>query len=148
MGALGSVLWLGFKRRALTRKTLIQESLVLILLQITFIHTSVLTSFGVYFIFWHSVLSLRDQIRALQTLSPKPALNQQRVHPWLKDYASTAFPYWIISVIGVLTLWKASTAGLISIPISSLVFGGALLLTPPHLFTIGSLHNQLQRRRP
>jgi len=143
LAAIGSLLWLYFKRKAFSQGVLTQELISLVLLQMTFVYTSVLTSFGVYFILWHSTISLQDQVQALNQLNANMESTRLKPYHWLKTYVRAAFPYWSLSVMGAIGIWKADSAGLIPVPITALVFGGAILLTTPHLFTIRALHNRL-----
>ena len=72
-------------------KTLIIDVLLQsALLMLLFWTTNLIVSFGTYFIIWHSWPSLQDQTR---TLYNKP----NAYFEYLKD----AFPYWIISILGL-----------------------------------------------
>jgi Brp/Blh family beta-carotene 15,15'-monooxygenase len=65
------------------------------LLSLIFRASSLIWGFAIYFIFWHSIPSLFDQIVFLYgDARPKKI--------WM--YAKKAFPYWLVSVIGILLL--------------------------------------------
>jgi Brp/Blh family beta-carotene 15,15'-monooxygenase len=73
----------------------LKELFFLGLLSLIFRASSLIWGFAIYFIFWHSIPSLFDQIVFLYgDARPKKI--------WM--YAKKAFPYWLVSVIGILLL--------------------------------------------
>lgn len=71
------------------------ELFYLLLFAIVFFTTSLLWAFALYFILWHSIPSLADQIQYLYKEVSKKTILQ---------YIRTSFIYWFISVIGFVIL--------------------------------------------
>ncbi len=75
---------------------IVKELFYLIVFTIIFSSSGLIWSFALYFILWHSIPSMQDQIRFLYgTLNFKN----------LKIYFFNAFPYWIISLVGIAILY-------------------------------------------
>jgi beta-carotene 15,15'-dioxygenase len=74
------------------RSFLVEQILFLIVLTIIFKVSSLIWGFAIYFIFWHSLPSLNDQI---EFIYGKYSLKN------LWKYIKTAFPYWAVSILGV-----------------------------------------------
>lgn len=73
----------------------IVELFYLLLFSIVFFTTSLLWAFALYFILWHSIPSLADQIQYLyKEISKKTII----------EYLSSSFIYWLISVVGFVIL--------------------------------------------
>ena len=70
----------------------VKESLALVFLCILFANTSLLLSFSAYFVFWHSIPSINDQILYL---------NDEMSTTSLKKYFKSSFIYWIMSLLGL-----------------------------------------------
>lgn len=113
-------------------KTLIMDVLLQsTLLVLLFWTTNLIVSFGTYFIIWHSWPSLQDQI---QTLYNKP----NAYFAYLKD----AFPYWIISILGLsLLLVYNEQIGLNPL---ALFFAFLAAITFPHVLVIFGLHQKFK----
>lgn len=77
------------------RKGLLAELMVLLLLFFLFHATNLLFAFAVYFIFWHSWPSMQDQMRFLYPHASNAL--------WL--YLKSSFPYWLLSVIGLVLIY-------------------------------------------
>lgn len=77
------------------RVSLIKELFYLIVFFIVFNTASLLWSFAIYFVLWHSIPSLIDQINYLYGSFSKTTIIQ---------YIKYSFPYWLISIIGLATL--------------------------------------------
>lgn len=73
----------------------LKELFFLGLLSLIFRASSLMWGFAIYFIFWHSIPSLFDQIVFLYG-------NARREKIWM--YSKQAFPYWLVSVIGILLM--------------------------------------------
>jgi len=123
------LIWLHRAHAVFSKAALARELLILAVLHWTFLSTSLLISFGAYFIIWHSPISLRDQILGIQTYEPDPGFK-------ILDYIRRAWPYWLASIIGLLTLMLAAHKQLIPGTLVSWIFAGAMILTPPHLITL------------
>ena len=73
------------------RKLIFVELMILILIGYLFSEASLLLGFGVYFVIWHSIPSIQDQ---LNYLYPN---KKQRV----KRYLLSSSPYWFMSLLGL-----------------------------------------------
>jgi Brp/Blh family beta-carotene 15,15'-monooxygenase len=130
--ALTSLFYLRFRKdQGISNRLFFREMVSLFVLQWVFRRTSVLISFGAYFVVWHSLSSLVDQIHCLEGALGKRVL----------AYVRYAFPNWLISagLVSVLILTELSPSFQFSK--LTLIFGAAILLTPPHLLVIHSLHS-------
>lgn len=101
----------------------------IIVFYIVFNSASLLWAFTIYFILWHSLPSIVDQIQYLY--GETNAKN-------MKKYFISSFPYWIISVIGmglILFLFRESLS-------ASLAFFFSFLaaITFPHVLVISKLN--------
>ncbi|MEO0505165.1 MAG: Brp/Blh family beta-carotene 15,15'-dioxygenase [Bacteroidota bacterium] len=70
----------------------VEELFILLLLFIIFNVTSLIWSFSIYFILWHSIPSLRDQLVFLYGHSSKKTFIR---------YLKTSLPYWLVSIAGL-----------------------------------------------
>ncbi len=97
---------------------------------VVFSTASLLWSFAIYFVLWHSIPSLADQINFLYG-----SLSQKNV----KKYVTSSFPYWIISIIGLCLLLYLFNDDLES----SLAFFFSFLaaITFPHVLVIDRINN-------
>ena len=78
------------------KKTVIQELLFLLVFAIIFKTSTLIWGFTIYFILWHSIPSMIDQISFLYgSVTFKN----------FKKYFKSAFFYWIISLAGILLLY-------------------------------------------
>ena len=73
------------------RKFLWIETVLLIFLGFFFSKASLLLSFSVYFVFWHSIPSILDQLNFLYEKD-----NSGKI-----KYLLSSMPYWIISIVGL-----------------------------------------------
>lgn len=101
----------------------------ILVLYIVFNTASLLLAFAIYFILWHSLPSMIDQIKYLHG-----NVNAKTV----KGYIFSSFPYWLISVLGMgmlLFLFKDSLN-------TSLAFFFSFLaaITFPHVLVINRLY--------
>ncbi|MBC7524719.1 MAG: Brp/Blh family beta-carotene 15,15'-dioxygenase [Flavobacterium sp.] len=78
------------------RENSIEEILYLLVFSILFKVGSLIWGFALYFILWHSIPSLRDQVKFLYG---NYSFNN------FKMYFKSAFVYWIISLLGILILY-------------------------------------------
>ncbi len=73
------------------RKRLLIETSLIIFLGFFFSKASLLLSFSVYFVFWHSIPSILDQLNFLYDGD-----NSRKMR-----YLFSSLPYWIISILGL-----------------------------------------------
>ncbi len=107
----------------------VKELFFIGVLFIVFNSATLLLAFAIYFILWHSVPSMIDQIKYLYgTVSTTT----------IKKYMISSFPYWLISVIGMgilLLLFRDNLN-------TSLAFFFSFLaaITFPHVLVINRLY--------
>jgi Brp/Blh family beta-carotene 15,15'-monooxygenase len=106
------------------RKNIIEQLFYLLVLAIVFKASSLIWGFAIYFIFWHSIPSLNDQITFLYGEST-----------WanFKKYFKTAFVYWFISLIGIFGLYYIAKDMLV---FDALFFAFLASITFPHCIVI------------
>ncbi|WP_291115763.1 Brp/Blh family beta-carotene 15,15'-dioxygenase [Flavobacterium sp. UBA6135] len=90
---LGVVKFISLKK---LQKLMLQELLFLLVFAIIFKTSSLIWGFTLYFIFWHSIPSMKDQIDFLYG-----SFSFEN----FKAYLKSAFVYWIISLAGIFTLY-------------------------------------------
>ncbi|NNJ89323.1 MAG: beta-carotene 15,15'-dioxygenase, Brp/Blh family [Eudoraea sp.] len=93
-GFIGIYLWWAYKKQL--KINIIKELFFLIVFFIVFKSASLLWAFSIYFVIWHSIPSLRDQIQYLYG-----AVNKVNFLQYLK----TSFLYWMISMVGLAVLY-------------------------------------------
>ena len=106
------------------------QFLALIALVLLFTQTSLLWSFSVYFVLWHSIPSLKEQADVLYPNDAKP----------IYKYFKLALPYWILSLVGfgvALMIFRENSASLLS-----LFFGFLAAITIPHVGVIFWMHQK------
>lgn len=72
------------------------ELLYLAVFAIIFKISSLIWGFAIYFIFWHSLPSLYDQIHFIYNKVDKKGA---------REYLKMALPFWLISVVGIVVLY-------------------------------------------
>lgn len=100
------------------------ELLYLAVFAIIFEISSLIWGFAIYFIFWHSLPSLFDQIHFLYKKVDKKGV---------RDYLKMALPFWLISVFGIVVLYYVFKDLEI---FYALFFSFLAAVTFPHSFTI------------
>ena len=106
------------------KKNIIEELLYLVVFSILFKVGSLIWGFALYFIFWHSIPSLRDQIKFLYG---KYSFDN------FKLYLRSAFIYWIISIVGIFLLYMLLKDETI---FNALFFSFLAAITFPHAWVI------------
>lgn len=106
------------------RKNSFEQLFYLLVLAIVFKASSLIWGFTIYFIFWHSIPSLNDQITFLYGSST-----------WsnFKKYFKTAFFYWFISLVGIFGLYYIAKDMLV---FDALFFAFLASITFPHCIVI------------
>lgn len=113
-----------FKTSPIFQKSIAKELLYLILFTIIFKIGSLIWGFAIYFIFWHSIPSLFEQIKFLHG-----AVSTSN----LKVYLKAAFIYWLISIIGIIALYFILKDYKI---FDSIFFSFLAAITFPHVLVI------------
>jgi len=110
------------------------ETVLLAFLGFFFSRVSLVLGFGVYFVIWHSLPSMQDQLTFLYPKDP------QRNWKYLKSSA----PYWIISLIGLAGVYFFFDVQ--SVAFLPLFFSFLAAITFPHTVVMGWL--KLSKEKP
>lgn len=111
------------------QKNLVIELVYLVVFAIIFKVGSLIWAFTIYFIFWHSIPSLFNQIKFLYGKVTVPNF---------KSYIKSAFAYWLISIIGIFLLYFLLKGYKI---FDSIFFSFLAAITFPHVFVIERMFN-------
>jgi Brp/Blh family beta-carotene 15,15'-monooxygenase len=106
------------------KKHIIEQLFYLVLLCVIFKSSSLIWGFTIYFIFWHSIPSLNDQITFLY--------GKYSFHNF-KQYFKTAFLYWLVSLVGITLLYYVAKDLVV---FDALFFSFLASITFPHAFVI------------
>jgi len=93
---LSAILVYALYTKRLNLSSILKELFSIVVLSIIFNSSSLIWGFSIYFILWHSVPSLLDQISFIYG-----DLKKENVLKYIKN----AFPYWLISIIGMTLLF-------------------------------------------
>ena len=104
-----------------------EELILLLLLFIIFSFASLIAGFAIYFIIWHSIPSLRDQIVELHS-----DFNKNTILLYLKNSAL----YWLISIVSLFVLYYVVNDDKLFI---SLFFSFFSAITFPHVLVMFNL---------
>ncbi len=118
------------------KKNMVAELLYLVVFSILFKVGSLIWGFALYFIFWHSIPSLRDQI---QFLYGKYSFDN------FKLYLRSAYLYWIISIAGIFILYTFLKEERI---FNALFFSFLAAITFPHAWVILKMFNRSKEANP
>ena len=106
------------------QKRLGLEIFYLLVFTIIFLSSTLIWSFAIYFILWHSLPSMVDQTKFLFNKANKDSF---------KQYFKSAFLYWIVSLIGIAFLYFIFKDEKI---FNALFFSFLAVITFPHVFVI------------
>lgn len=106
------------------RKTFLNEMLYLLIFGLIFKMSSLIWGFTIYFILWHSIPSLNDQIKFLYG---NYSFNN------FKLYFKSAYIYWIVSLLGISILYYFLNEKKI---FDAIFFSFLAAITFPHAFVI------------
>jgi len=110
-------------------KLFLKELMYLLLLFLVFKTSSLILGFAIYFILWHSIPSIIHQIEFISG-----DLNKKSILLYVKK----AMIYWIISIVGLLTLYQI----LPGIELfSTVVFVILFAVTAPHTWVMHEMKN-------
>ncbi|MDA9849836.1 Brp/Blh family beta-carotene 15,15'-dioxygenase [Flavobacteriaceae bacterium] len=104
-----------------------EEIILIILLSVIFNTASLIAGFAIYFIIWHSIPSLRDQIIELHS-----EFNKKTLVLYLKNSAL----YWLISIVSLFILYYIVNDDILFI---SLFFSFLSAITFPHVLVMFNL---------
>jgi Brp/Blh family beta-carotene 15,15'-monooxygenase len=106
------------------------ELVLLIIMLLVFSNASLIAGFAIYFILWHSIPSLKDQIVVLHK-----EFNKQNVLLYLKN----SFLYWLISITSLFGLYYFLDNDKLFI---SMFFSFLAAITFPHVIVMFNLFNK------
>ena len=123
-GFISCVLIIEFLSKRLAIEVILKELFTLAVLAIIFSSSSLIWGFSIYFILWHSIPSLIEQISYIYgDVKTTSALS----------YGKAALPYWIISLIGMVILYAIFSG---EKQFYSLFFAFIAAVTFPHAFVM------------
>ncbi len=93
-GFIGIYFWWLFKKQI--QVNIVKELFFLLVFFIVFKTASLLWAFSIYFVVWHSIPSLKDQIQYLYGAVTKASF---------MEYLKTSFLYWLVSMAGLAVLY-------------------------------------------
>jgi Brp/Blh family beta-carotene 15,15'-monooxygenase len=110
-------------------KIFLKEFFYLVLLYLVFKTSSLILGFAIYFILWHSIPSIVHQVEFISG-----NLNEKSILLYVKK----AMIYWVISIVGLLTLYKI-------VPeielFAAVVFVILFAVTAPHTWVMHKMKN-------
>lgn len=120
-----------FKKKDSLALNYFEEFAYLMLFYVIFMNATLFWSFAIYFIVWHSIPSLSDQIKSLYDKVSFGTMIR---------YLKESYIYWIISVIGIVLLTVFTKDDL---PLFNQLFFGLLAaITLPHVLILGNMPKQ------
>ncbi|MDG1394844.1 MAG: Brp/Blh family beta-carotene 15,15'-dioxygenase [Flavobacteriaceae bacterium] len=93
---IGLVLITEFLTKRIAMEAILKELFTLVVLAMIFSSSSLIWGFAIYFILWHSIPSLLEQIKFIYGDVKTVSANK---------YCKAALPYWIISLVGMVILY-------------------------------------------
>lgn len=115
------------------KKTILREVFYLVLFAIIFKVSNLIWGFTIYFIFWHSLPSIYEQINFIYgKYNKKNVIN----------YFRNAFPYWIISLVGIFIVYFIFKDTKI---FHAIFFSFLAAITFPHTLIINKMHKNKKR---
>ena len=121
---IGMVLSVDYFTKRLPIEVILKELFTLAVLTIIFSSSSLIWGFSIYFILWHSIPSLIEQITFIY--------GDLKSDSTLK-YCKGALPYWIISLVGMVILYAIFSS---EKQFYSLFFAFIAAVTFPHAFVM------------
>ena len=108
--------------------SIIREIFYLSLLFLLFYTSNLIVSFAVYFVLWHSIPSILDQISFLYN-----EISTKSILLYLKNSGS----YWIVSILGLLFLFYYQN--LMGENFYKIIYSFSAAVTIPHIFLINNI---------
>ena len=120
-----------FRNVDVSIRSILEEAVYIVLFFILFMNATLLWSFAIYFIVWHSIPSLKDQILMLYG-----NVSFRSILTYIKD----SFFYWAVSIVGitVLTIITKEDERLFN----ELFVALLAAITIPHVIILGKLHEK------
>jgi Brp/Blh family beta-carotene 15,15'-monooxygenase len=117
------------------RKKLLLEFFYLVLFAILFKSSSLIWGFAIYFVLWHSIPSIIDQIKFL---------NGSFSLKYFVDYCKAAGIYWLISIVGITLIYYICKEEQL---FNALFFSFLAAITFPHAVVITNMFGTKQTEK-
>ena len=117
------------------RKKLLLEFFYLLLFAILFKSSSLIWGFAIYFVLWHSIPSIIDQIKFL---------NGSFSLKYFIDYCKAAGIYWLISIVGITLIYYMCKEEQL---FNALFFSFLAAITFPHALVITNMFGTKQTEK-
>jgi len=118
-----------FRTNRLFKIQIGEQLLYLLVLAMVFRVSSLIWSFAIYFVLWHSIPSIHDQITHLYN-----EVNKKTILEYLKK----AFIYWLFSIVGLMVFyWLFNDTKVFE----ALLFSFIAAITFPHVIVIFKMFN-------
>jgi len=112
------------------REKILTELFYLIVFTIIFKTSSLIWGFSIYFILWHSIPSILEQMKFLYG---------NYSFPYFKNYCKSASLYWVISILGIVMLYYLFRDKQI---FNAIFFSFLAAITFPHAFVITKMYGK------
>ncbi len=119
-----------YKTSKVFKSQLAEQMLYLLVLTIIFRVTDLIWAFAIYFVLWHSIPSLNDQIQFIHG-----EVNKTTVIKYLKK----AFWFWVASILGLMALYFIFKDTQV---FEALLFSFLAAITFPHVLVINKMFKQ------
>lgn len=131
---LAAMFFYNYKTSTAFQKNILVELLYLVVFAIIFKIGSLIWAFAIYFIFWHSIPSLNEQIKFLYGEFSKANSIA---------YLKAAFIYWFVSIIGIIVLYYLLRDYKI---FDSIFFSFLAAITFPHVIVIERMFSSKNKK--
>tara|TARA_B100000674_G_scaffold461846_1_gene441339 strand:- start:13 stop:897 length:885 start_codon:yes stop_codon:yes gene_type:complete len=111
----------------------LSEFLFFLLLYLLTMNSTLIYSFSIYFIFFHSILSIKDQVNYIY---------EDDKSQYIKKYIVNALPYFFLALIFLVGFY--SFVDLESINILSIIFTFLAAITFPHVIVIEKMYSSMK----
>lgn len=116
------------------RNSVALETFYLLIFCIIFKVSTLIWGFTIYFILWHSIPSLYDQIKFIYgDYTKQNCLN----------YFRNAFPYWLVSIIGIIVVYNIIKDERI---VNAILFSFIAAITFPHALVMSNMFSKHKKR--
>ncbi len=131
---IGLSAYLYWKLEKIRRKLLL-EFFYLVLFAILFKSSSLIWGFAIYFVLWHSIPSIIDQIKFL---------NGSFSIKYFIAYCKTAGIYWLLSIVGIISIYYMCKEEQL---FNALFFSFLAAITFPHALVITNMFGTKQTKK-
>lgn len=114
------------------KKDIFEEIFYLLMFYVVFYNTELPLSFGVYFVIWHAIPSIKDQI-----LLEGQVMNLNSALRYLKQ----SYLYWLVSIVGIFILFQVYEY--LGDRLFPILFAALVAITFPHIVLIMQLFSKV-----